>query len=390
MSTPFGSFWMGGFEGADHLNRQGVPLDMASACGHVRHLDGDYSRAVAHGVRVVRESIGWRLSEQSPGRFDFSRAEAMARTANRHGVQVVWTLMHYGTPPDVDLHDDRFIDRFAAFAAAAARAIGPHTDAAPVFNPINEIGFLAWAVSETSQIWPYRPDLREGRLEAGKTDGSTLASGYEVKRRLVRGVLAGIEAIRAVDPRARFLHVEPVVHVVAPADRPELADDAAMIAAYQWQAWDLISGRAEPELGGSAQALDRLGINHYHSGQWETGTEARLLWHLDDPRRRPLRELLGQAWERYGRPLILAETSHFGIGRARWLDDVGAEVAASLAGGVPVEGVCLYPVVDRPDWDRAGHWHNSGLWDIADSSSFERVLNAEYSGALRRWQRELG
>lgn len=389
MNTPFGSFWMGGFEGADHLNRQGAPLDMAWASGHLRHLDGDYERAVAHGLRGVRESVGWRLSECSPGRFDFSRAEAMARAANRHGVQVVWTLMHYGTPPDIDLCDDGFIDRFAAFAGAAARAIGRHTDAPPVYNPINEIGFLAWAVSETSQIWPYRADLREGRLAEGLTDGSTLASGYEVKRRLVRGVLAGIDAIRAVDPRARFLHVEPVVHVVAPADRPELADDAAMIADYQWQAWDLIAGLAEPELGGSAETLDRVGVNHYHSGQWEMGTEARLLWHLADPRRRPLRELLAQAWERYGRPLIMAETSHFGVGRARWLDDIGSEVAASRAAGVPVEGVCLYPIVDRPDWEQAMHWHNSGLWDIADITTLERSLNAEYSAAVRRWQARL-
>ena len=54
------------------------------------------------------------------------------------------------------------------------------------------------------------------------------------------------------------MHVEPLVHVVASL--------AEQVRGYQWQAWDLLAGRLEPELGGSAEALDLLGINHYHNG----------------------------------------------------------------------------------------------------------------------------
>ena len=57
--------------------------------------------------------------------------------------------MHYGRPADVDLFEDDFADRFADFAAAAARALRGTSDAAPVYTPINEISFLAWAISET-------------------------------------------------------------------------------------------------------------------------------------------------------------------------------------------------------------------------------------------------
>jgi len=386
--SPFQSFWMGGFEGADHRNRLGTPLDMALASGHLEHLEADYAGAADRGLRGVRESVGWRISEPAPGRHDLRRAETMARAAARHGLQIVWTLMHYGTPADVDLHDDRFIDRFAAFAAAAARAIGALTDAAPIYNPINEIGFLAWAVAETSRIYPYRADLRAGAPHL--QDGNSLASGYAVKRRLVAGVLAAIDAIRRVDPRARFLHVEPVVHVVAPTAQPELAEVARAVRDYQWHAWDLIAGRDAPELGGSTAVLDLIGVNHYHDGQWEVVTEKRLSWHDRDPRRRPLSMLLGDVWQRYGRPMMIAETGHFGSGRAPWIDEAAAQVALARQAGVPVEALCLYPLVDRPDWDDPAHWHHSGLWDVhAAPASLARTLAADYAAAIARWQRSL-
>jgi hypothetical protein len=203
----------------------------------------------------------------------------------------------------------------------------------------------------------------------------------------VRADLAGMEAIRVVDPGARFLHVDPLVHVVPPADRPELQPLADEVAAFQWQAFDLIAGRREPELGGSPAALDLVGVNQYHSGQWEVVTEARLAWHTGDPRRRPFADMLEEAWRRYGRPLVVAETSHVGSGRAAWLDGIAQEVMNARARGVPVEGLCLYPLVDRHDWNDRAHWHRSGLWDRGDDGTM--ALVAPYAQALARWQEVL-
>ncbi|NKI92523.1 hypothetical protein [Rhizobacter sp. SG703] len=382
--APLRSFWMGGFEGADHVNGRREPLDMAAATAHIELLNGDYLRAREHGLLTVRESIGWRLTEPSPHCHDLARAAHIAITARRHGLQVVWTFMHYGTPPDLSLFDDRLIERFASFAAAAARTLAPLHDEPPVYNLINEIGFLSWAASHTNLVHPHVGDPH-GLGE------DTAASGYDVKRRLVRAVLAGMAAVRNIDPRARFLHVEPLVHVVAPREQPELADLAERIAGYQWQVWDLIAGRLEPQLGGSAAALDLVGVNHYHSGQWEAGTQRRLRWHEGDPRRRPFGALLQAAWERYRRPLIVAETSHIGVGRARWLDEVAGEVAQARAAGIPVEGLCLYPLVDRPDWSDAAHWHHSGLWDVdhAAPQPRQRLLVPDYAAVLADWQARL-
>jgi beta-glucosidase/6-phospho-beta-glucosidase/beta-galactosidase len=386
---------MGGFEGADHLNQQGRALDMVEASGHLAHLDQDYARMAAWGLRTVRESVGWRLSERD-GVFDFSRATRIARTARRHGVQVLWTLMHYGTPADVSLLDDSFCERFARFAAAAAATLADVSDGAPVYTPVNEVSFLAWAASETNMLHPYQGDPQ------GKGE-SSLSNGFDIKCRLVKAILMGVRAIRQVDPCARFLHIEPLVHVVAPDDQPELAETAAQVRSYQWQTWDMLAGRMLPELGGHADALDLIGVNHYHSGQWEVGTERRLHWHLKDPRRMPFARLLIETWTRYHRPMIVAETSHIGVGRAQWLDEIAAEVRTARDTGADVQGVCLYPIVDRPDWNDAGHWHNSGLWDHAPPSGdpepavspdvaaqdWPRRLRLDYAKTLRRWQQRL-
>ena len=50
--TAFRSFFIGGFEGADHVNGDGVALDLNALTGHAFQLRGDYRRARALGIRV--------------------------------------------------------------------------------------------------------------------------------------------------------------------------------------------------------------------------------------------------------------------------------------------------------------------------------------------------
>lgn len=87
-STPeglFRSFWMAGYEGADHLNIAGVPLSMNQANHHWQQLDADYALLVRFGIRTVRESIGWRITEQQ-GDAGFTRLRRHAELAQQHGI----------------------------------------------------------------------------------------------------------------------------------------------------------------------------------------------------------------------------------------------------------------------------------------------------------------
>ncbi|MCE4553138.1 hypothetical protein [Pelomonas cellulosilytica] len=378
---PLASFWMGGYEGADHLNGAGEMLDMVAATGHDQRLDADYRAARRLGLRCVRESIGWRLCERPDGTFDFTRVVRMALAARRQGLQILWTVMHYGLPADLTLLDDALIPRFARFASEAARTLAPLCPGTRFYTPINEISFLSWAASATG-------DLGAAGLQRQGTAEDTRISGYQIKQRLVRAALAGMAAMRAQDPQCRFLHVEPVLHV-APQDAAdaEQVQLARTIEAYQWQTFDMLSGRMDPGLGGQPDALDWLGLNHYHSSQWEVPGEKRLPWHLRDPRRQPLSTLLAEVWRRYRRPMIVAETGHIGVGRAAWLHEIAGEARRARAAGVPLEGVCLYPLLDRPDWNDTTRWHRSGLWHLQAPET--RSLNRPVARALAAWQRQL-
>ncbi|MDD2714072.1 MAG: glycosyltransferase, partial [Simplicispira sp.] len=140
-------------------------------------------------------------------------------------------------------------------------------------------------------------------------------------------------------------------------------------------------------LGGAPRYLDLVGMNYYHDNQWEYGSGKRLHWHLGDQRRRRFSDLAAAVWHRYQRPLCVSETGHIGEGRATWLDDMASEVALCLSRSIPIVGLCLYPLIDRPDWETPDHWHHSGLWDVpgADAGDFTRHLCLPYAQRLRHW-----
>jgi beta-glucosidase/6-phospho-beta-glucosidase/beta-galactosidase len=369
MSAPFRSFWMAGFESSCHINGNGIRLDLIAATQHDQLIDEDYARIREMGIETAREGMRWHLIDRGR-RMDFSSVLPMVEAAERHGIQVIWNLCHYGWPQDLHLYSSGFVERFARYCGAVARFISDRSDVVPLYVPINEISFFAWAAGEVGYLHPY---------DRGR--------GHEIKRQLVRATLAGIEAIWEVDPRARILHVDPLIHVIPPLGRPDLGRAAADQRARQFEAWDMLAGGLEPSLGGHPRYLDIIGVNFYHANQWEY-PDQRLRWE-DTPRDRrwvPLRHLLSEVYDRYGRPMFLSETSHFGAGRGRWIREVADEVRHARDMDVPVEGICIYPIIDRPDWDDPGHWHNSGLWDLraGPADRLERVLCEEYAEELRR------
>jgi hypothetical protein len=366
----FDSFWIGGFEAACHVNAAGVRLDMIAATQHDRRVDDDYRMLAELGIRVVRDAVRWPLIEHN-GRFDFSSFAPMLEAAERQGVQVIWTLCHYGWPDDVDILDASFPARFARFATAVAAFVHEHTRRRPFYTPINEISFLSWAAGDAGWFSPFA----RGR-------------GVELKRQFVRAAIAACDAVWAVDRRARIVHVDPVIHVVPPANASrEMAAAAAAQRASQFEGWDMLAGIRDRELGGHPRYLDVMGLNYYHSNQWEY-PEERLRWEDTprDPRWVPFHRLVGEIFDRYHRPIFIGETSHFGVGRAAWLREMIDEVRLACDAGVPIEAVCLFPILDRMDWNNPQHWHNSGLWDVLPQpdGSLRRVLNEEYAAQFRR------
>ena len=107
----------------------------------------------------------------------------------------------------------------------------------PFWCPVNEISFLAWAGGDAAYLNPFA----RGR-------------GFELKVQLARAAIAAMHELRAADPRARFVHCEPLIaiHHDPATGRPRREAEGWHDA--QYQAFELLSGRLWPQIGGRAGA----------------------------------------------------------------------------------------------------------------------------------------
>ncbi len=363
--TPlFDSYFLGGFECSSHRRKDGVRLDLLRGTRHDVFALQDYQAVMRHGIRAVRDGVRWHLAEPSPHSYDWSGFLPMVQAARAAGVQPIWDLCHYGWPDDIDIWSSAFVTRFARFCAALAALVRDEMPGVPYYCPINEISFWAWAGGDTGDIAPC-----ERRR------------GMDLKRQLVRATVAAIEAIRDVDSRARFVSVDPVINVLPKTARQKRRAENARLA--QYEAWDMIAGRLMPELGGKPEYLDIVGVNFYSHNQWYlNGPTIR----KGDLHYRPFREILAETYERYQRPLFIAETGAEGEHRVPWLRYVCDEVEAAFNSGIPLGGICLYPITDYPGWDNDRHCP-TGMLGYADESGHRPVHEGLAAEVLRQSDR---
>jgi hypothetical protein len=362
MISLFDSFFMAGFECSTHRRSDGTRLDLICATGHDLHVTRDYQRCFELGIRTVRDGLRWHLIEASEGIYDWSSWLPMLEAAAETGVQVVWDMLHYGSPDRIDQGDPEFTQAFARFAAEAVRVHRSVTGTSPIICPINEISYFTWAA-------------KSGRFRTVAPN----APGV-FKRHLVRTAIAGIEAMRSVDPGCRFVTAEPLIHIAPPPGANEeerLAADEMRLG--QFEACDLLLGLKEPELGGRLDFIDAIGLNFYPDNQWYLESSAIPLGHHDY---RPLSDMLVEVSRRYAKPLFIAETGAEGSARPAWLHYVCDEVRHAIRQGAQLESICLYPVAEYPGWDD-GRPAYVGLFTSVGADG-EREVHAPLLEELKR------
>jgi beta-glucosidase/6-phospho-beta-glucosidase/beta-galactosidase len=328
--APRPGFLMGGFECASHLRVDGVRVDPLGVTRHDALAREDYRLLREAGITTVREGLRWERIERAPGRYDWSSVAPMLDAIAAEGVAAIWDICHWGVPEDIDILSDAFVHRMADFGEAAVREMIARGAPPAGAVPVNEINFWSWAGAAEG----FFPPFIKGQGDA-------------LKRQLVRAYLAVGSRIRPMLNGAPLVTCEPLILIHPNPNLPIEHRDAHQEGMHQ--GWDMLLGRQMPELGGHEGAFDWLGVNYYPHNQWEFGVHGMMP--LDDPRRRPLRELLMRIHERYRMPIAITETGDEQPLCANWMDMVGEEALAAREAGADIRGICLYPVMDYPGWD---------------------------------------
>jgi len=367
----FRSFFMAGFECATGHNTHSEWIDQIEATQHDLWIDEDYALLAEENLLSAREAIRWPLVDCGGGRYDFKTVEPVVDAALRRGIEPIWDLFHYGYPAGVDLFGPEFPRRFAAYCRAAAKFVQDHLPGPHYFTPINEGSYFSWAAGESALFAPHQ----RGRAQ-------------ELKVALARASIVAVEAIKEVCPAARIVTVDPICHVVPPrgASPATEAEVRRFNEQVVFEFMDMVAGMLHPELGGSRQHLDIVGLNYYWTNQWEMGREGIPLA-ADDERRVPLGDLVRRAWLRYGGDVLVSETGALGDARAPWLDELSSMSCSLLEQGVALRGVCLYPVLGMPEWHVREQWTRLGLWDLEpERGVLRRLPHLPVLEALRRAQ----
>lgn len=325
-------------------------LDEYELTQHYQFWETDLTLAAEAGADSIRWGIPWYRVEPEPGVFHWNWVDRVVDRMAELGLSCIVDLMHYGTPlwlENTFLHPD-YPARVADYAAAAAARYG---DQLHMWTPLNEPVINAVYCGERG-TWP--PHL-------------TGQSGFvSVLLPVAEGMVRTQQAIEAVQPDATFVHVDAGFRWQnASASGPPLD----VLEERRFLALDLITGRVgdqHPLLewllrnGADEQRLaalrdravspDVIGVNYYPAF-----TTAR----FDGDRELPveagtagLEDLVRLYSDRYGRPLMVTETSRGGTieERLAWLGESLAAVARLRSEGVPLRGYTWFPFTALVDW----------------------------------------
>ncbi len=355
----FFSFMMGGFECSFHRDRL-RRLDILADSKHELYLQEDYTLLKEIGIHTVREGLAWYQVDKGNGIYDFSRFEKIMQQGSAAKIQQIWDLNHFDFPENLNPYTNEFIDRFAAYAKAVILLLRKFNKGTIFIVPFNEISFFSWIAGEIGEWAPF-----------------TTHKGFLLKTQCVKAVLAAIDEVRKIDKNVQFIHADPIMHRVPKKKNCKIVEEYAQyFEETRFQVWDMISGKIMPELGGDPSYLDIIGINYYlHNQEYILHVDRDPFILFQEPvcrtipfnsqKREKFSSLCYQIHNRYKKPILISETGCFGSLRKIWWRKILTQVEDMLNKGLPILGVCAYPIIDRHDWVN-GSLTNSGLWDFRE------------------------
>ncbi len=296
--------------------------------------------------------------------------------------------MHYGTPPWLEgafLHSD-YTARVAEFAARVAQRWKGRIH---LWTPLNEPRITAWFCGKVG-VWP--PARRGWR-------------GFvAVLLPLCRGIVESNRALLSVDAENVLAHVDAANHWLSPQPAEPLLEELTQFRReLVFLGLDLITGRVAPghplwnwllQHGASVPELewfherrvplDVIGINCYpmlSQKQFVRTKSGRIRIRFPPGDAEMVERIAELYWERYRRPMFIAETAGRGTAarRMKWLRQSVAGVRRLRERGIPLIGYTWWPMFDLVAWSYrqgrgplAGYIVPMGLYGL-DRTTLDRT-----------------
>ncbi len=324
-------------------------VDSARLNGHLDRWRSDVAAVRDAGVRYLRHALRWNDIEPVPGHYDWAAADLEMATLREWDMVPVLDLVHHTSYPrwlDGGFADARFPAAYERFASEVAERY-PWISAYTLFNEPFATLFLAGHEA----LWPpYRSGL----------------TGF---RELLTTVLPALSRV-AAQWRRRLPHAAHVWIDTAEqhggsgphAAYAALADDRRHVVLDLLLGHDLRPGRpfldqllADDAMRATVAALppvqvDLLGLDYYPHSEWFYDDDGG---HAPSPQPQGFAAVARRYGDRYGLPMMLAETNIRGLpsDRVSWLKYMVEQYEQALADGLPLHGFCWFPQVDSCDWD---------------------------------------
>ncbi len=354
MINLFSSFIWGGYECNSALAKDKRFNDLQDTRHHINCLN-DYQLVKSIDITTVREGLLWSQIDKGYGNYDFTLFESIMQLGKNSGIEQIWDLNHFDYPSYLDPFSSEFIDAFTKYAVESIKVIRKYNKETIYVVPFNEISFFSFMGGSVGAWAPFGIDV-----------------GVELKMQCVKAVVSAINAIRKIDKYIRFIHVDPLMMRKPRKPNVITLSYENTFERISFESLDMLAGKVHPELGGSMDILDIIGINHYPSSQewlnysddYKVISHERMDWL--DPNWTPFAKMLLKVASRYNnQPIVVSETGAWGRLREDWWKTTLEQVDIALNLGINLQGVCAYPIIDRRDWSQ-GHLTNSGFWDFAE------------------------
>lgn len=385
----------GGVECSIVRVKDGVRNQLIETGHYTRSEDLDLISGL--GIRTLRYPALWELVESDEGHDDWVWLDLRLSRLKQLGISPIAELLHHGSGPAwTHILAPDFPDRLAAFAGRLARRYPWIRHFTPVAEPLTTA-----RMSGLYGVWyPHASDE---------------ATCFRLLVAQCRAIAKAMVAIRGVIPQAQLVMTEDFGRTFATS---KLQYQADYENDRRWLSMDLLCGQVDASHPFHTRLLssgvdpvhlcglttepcvpDLVGVDYYltsdrflddrterHRGETVGGNgidayvDIAAVRSEFTPTGVGLSPRLQEVWERYRRPIVVAEL-HNGCTRdeqLRWLME-GWQVAQDcLASGVDVRGVTAWSLFGSVDWNsmmsRRDGYYECGVFDARASPPRKTIL----------------